>query len=202
MTQRPWLDAYPADIPATIDQAQVPTLVQLLNQAFIQYADRTALHFMGARFSYRQVDQYSMALAAYLQTLSLVKGDRVALMMPNVPQYAAAVAAVLRAGLGRPHDLAARYGGEEFVCLLPDCGPQDARAKAQELCQAVRSLGLAHSASPVAPVVTLSAGVACLVPDERNSPEALLALADANLYRAKSAGRDRVDQGVETLQLQ
>ena len=87
MTQRPWLDAYPADIPATIDQAQVPTLVQLLNQAFIQYADRTALHFMGARFSYRQVDQYSMALAAYLQTLSLVKGDRVALMMPNVPQY-------------------------------------------------------------------------------------------------------------------
>ena len=66
----------------------------------------------------------------------------------------------------------------------------------------MRSLGLAHSASPVAPVVTLSAGVACLVPDERNSPEALLALADANLYRAKSAGRDRVDQGVETLQLQ
>ena len=57
-------------------------------------------------------------------------------------------------------------------------------------------------ASPVAAVVTLSAGVACLVPDERNSPEALLALADANLYRAKSAGRDRVDQGVETLQLQ
>ncbi|MEN5178621.1 AMP-binding protein [Comamonas testosteroni] len=99
MTERPWLAAYPAEMPKDIDRDHVPTLVQLLNQAFIQYADRTALHFMGATFSYRQLDQYSTALAAYLQTLSLVKGDRVALMMPNVPQYAVAVAAVLRAGL-------------------------------------------------------------------------------------------------------
>ncbi|MGF6210172.1 AMP-binding protein [Comamonas sp. 4034] len=99
MTERPWLAAYPAEMPKDIDRDHVPTLVQLLNQAFIQYADRTALHFMGATFSYRQLDQYSTALAAYLQTLTLVKGDRVALMMPNVPQYAVAVAAVLRAGL-------------------------------------------------------------------------------------------------------
>ena len=99
MTDRPWLAAYPADMPQDIDRAHVPTLVQLLNQAFIQFADRTALHFMGATFSYRQLDQFSVALAAYLQTLPLVKGDRVALMMPNVPQYAVAVAAVLRAGL-------------------------------------------------------------------------------------------------------
>lgn len=99
MTERPWLAAYPAEMPKDIDRDHVPTLVQLLNQAFIQYADRTALHLMGATFSYRQLDQYSTALAAYLQTLSLVKGDRVALMMPNVPQYAVAVAAVLRAGL-------------------------------------------------------------------------------------------------------
>ncbi|MEG0923271.1 MAG: AMP-binding protein [Comamonas sp.] len=99
MTDRPWLAAYPADMPQDIDRARVPTLVQLLNQAFIQYADRTALHFMGTTFSYRQLDQFSVMLAAYLQTLPLVKGDRVALMMPNVPQYAVAVAAVLRAGL-------------------------------------------------------------------------------------------------------
>ncbi|WP_312411739.1 AMP-binding protein [Comamonas sp.] len=99
MTERPWLATYPPEIPEDIDPERIPTLVQLLNQAFIQYADRTALHFMGARFSYRQLDDYSVALAAYLQTLPLAKGDRVALMMPNVPQYAAAVAAVLRAGL-------------------------------------------------------------------------------------------------------
>ena len=99
MTERPWLATYPADIPPTIDSAQVPTLVQLLNQAFIEHADKPAMNFMGSQFSFRQIDQASIALAAYLQTLSLVKGDRVALMMPNVPQYAVAVAAVLRAGL-------------------------------------------------------------------------------------------------------
>ena len=99
MTERPWLATYPADIPPTIDSAQVPTLVQLLNQAFIEHADKAAMNFMGSQFSFRQIDQASIALAAYLQTLSLVKGDRVALMMPNVPQYAVAVAAVLRAGL-------------------------------------------------------------------------------------------------------
>lgn len=110
-----------------------------------------------------------------------------------------AVAGVLSAGLGRAHDLAARYGGEEFVCLLPDCALPDALAKAQELCQAVHALGLAHQGSPAAPVVTLSAGVACMVPDEHNSPEMLLARADANLYRAKFAGRDRVDSGFASL---
>ena len=99
MTDRPWLAAYPAGMPQDIDGTHTPTLVQLLNQSFIQYADRTALHFMGARFSYRMLDEFSVALAAYLQTLPLAKGDRVALMMPNVPQYAVAVAAVLRAGL-------------------------------------------------------------------------------------------------------
>ena len=98
MTNRPWLAAYPEGMPQDIDLDHVPTLVQLLNQAFIQYANRTAFHFMGAQFSYRQIDEASVALAAYLQTLSLTKGDRIALMMPNVPQYAAAVAAVLRAG--------------------------------------------------------------------------------------------------------
>ena len=46
MTDRPWLNAYPAGVPADIDQAHVPTLVQLLNQAFIQFADRPALHFI------------------------------------------------------------------------------------------------------------------------------------------------------------
>ena len=51
MTERPWLAAYPPEIPEDIDPERIPTLVQLLNQAFIQYADRTALHFMGARFS-------------------------------------------------------------------------------------------------------------------------------------------------------
>ena len=52
MTERPWLATYPADIPPTIDSAQVPTLVQLLNQAFIEHADKPAMNFMGSQFSF------------------------------------------------------------------------------------------------------------------------------------------------------
>lgn len=109
------------------------------------------------------------------------------------------VAAVLRKGFGRSHDLVARYGGEEFVCLMPECDLDGARAKAQALCRAVQEKGIAHQGSRVASVVTVSAGVACQVPDGDTTPEALLARADANLYRAKGAGRNRVDDGMDSL---
>lgn len=110
-----------------------------------------------------------------------------------------AVAEVLRAGLGRSHDLVARYGGEEFVCLLPECDLDGARAKAQALCRAVQARGLAHAGSPVVPVVTVSIGVASAVPRQGATPEQLLARADAHLYRAKAAGRNRVDDGADAL---
>ena len=110
-----------------------------------------------------------------------------------------AVAEVLRAGLGRSHDLVARYGGEEFVCLLPECDLDGARAKAQALCRAVQARGLAHAGSQVVPVVTVSIGVASEVPHAGVTPEQLLARADAHLYRAKAAGRNRVDDGTDTL---
>jgi diguanylate cyclase (GGDEF)-like protein len=106
-----------------------------------------------------------------------------------------AVAEVLRSGLGRSHDLVARYGGEEFVCLLPECDLAGARAKAQALCRAVQAMGLPHAGSQVARVVTLSAGVACQVPGADGAASALVALADAHLYRAKKAGRNQVDDG-------
>lgn len=102
-----------------------------------------------------------------------------------------AVAGVLQAGLTRASDLVARYGGEEFVCLLPECSAGGALHKAQALCNAVQALGLAHAGSAVADVVTISIGVACLVPGPESSPEALLLQADAQLYRAKSLGRNR-----------
>jgi len=110
-----------------------------------------------------------------------------------------AVAGALRAALARSHDLAARYGGEEFVCLLPECDLAGARAKAQALCEAVQALGITHGGSSVAGVVTVSAGVASEVPGEDGTPEALLARADAHLYRAKAAGRNRVDDGTVSL---
>ena len=98
MSDRPWLSAYPQGVPAEIDATQYTSLVALMEEAFTKYRDRVAYSFMGKEFTYAQTDVQSRILAAYLQGLGLVKGDRVALMMPNVPQYPVAVAAVLRAG--------------------------------------------------------------------------------------------------------
>ena len=95
---RPWLGSYSPGVPADIDVAQYPSLVHLLEDSFQKYAPRTAYSFMGKDVAYAQVDSLSKAFAAYLQGLGLVKGDRVAVMMPNVPQYPVAVAAILRAG--------------------------------------------------------------------------------------------------------
>ncbi|MBF5004781.1 long-chain-fatty-acid--CoA ligase [Diaphorobacter caeni] len=98
MTDRPWLSAYPPGVPSDIDPSQYESLVELMEQAFRDYAGRSAYSFMGKEISYADTDAESRQLAAYLQSLGLVKGDRVAIMMPNVPQYPVAVAAILRAG--------------------------------------------------------------------------------------------------------
>ena len=98
MTDRPWLSAYPPGVPADIDASVYPSLVALMEESFKNYADRVAYSFMGKEVSYRQTDTFSQTFAAYLQGLGLARGDRVAIMMPNVPQYPVAVAAVLRAG--------------------------------------------------------------------------------------------------------
>ncbi len=99
MTDRIWLKAYPQGVPADIDVAQYTSLVALMEESFKKYADRAAYNFMGKDITYAQTDTLSQAFAAYLQSLGLAKGDRVAIMMPNVPQYPVAVAAILRAGL-------------------------------------------------------------------------------------------------------
>ena len=99
MNERPWLGAYPQGVPADIDPTQYPSLVALMEEAFHKYADRVAYSFMGKDVTYADTDAQSHDLAAYLQGLGLAKGDRVAIMMPNVPQYPVAVAAILRAGM-------------------------------------------------------------------------------------------------------
>ena len=98
MTERIWLSSYPSGVPADIDVAQYTSLAALMDDSFKQYASRTAYSFMGKDISYAQTDSLSQAFAAYLQSLGLSKGDRVAIMMPNVPQYPVAVAGILRAG--------------------------------------------------------------------------------------------------------
>ena len=98
MTDRIWLDSYPPGVPADLDTSQYSSLVELMQESFKKYADRTAYSFMGRDVTFGQTDRLSQSLAAYLQGLGLAQGDRVAIMMPNVPQYPVAVAAILRAG--------------------------------------------------------------------------------------------------------
>ena len=96
--ERIWLKQYPAGVPADIDVTQYASLVELLEESFAKFADRRAFICMDKSISYRELDEMSAALGAYLQSLGLQKGARVALMMPNVLQYPVATAAVLRAG--------------------------------------------------------------------------------------------------------
>ena len=98
MTERIWLKHYPEGVPADIDASQYPSLVALMDESFKKFADRTAYSFMGKDVSYAETDAQSRAMAGYLQSLGLARGDRVAIMMPNVPQYPVTVAAILRAG--------------------------------------------------------------------------------------------------------
>ncbi len=99
MTDRIWLSSYPQGVPADIDASQYTSLVALMQESFKKYGSRVAYSFMGKDITYAQIDSLSQAFAAYLQGLGLAKGDRVAIMMPNIPQYPVAVAAILRAGL-------------------------------------------------------------------------------------------------------
>ena len=97
--EKTWLKQYPAGVPEQIDLSQYASLTALIEEAFKKYAALSAYKFMGKSFSFGLVDEQSRAFAAYLQSQGLEKGDRVAIMMPNVPQYPIAVAGILRAGL-------------------------------------------------------------------------------------------------------
>jgi long-chain acyl-CoA synthetase len=96
--ERIWLKQYPAGVPADIDATQYASLVELLEESFAKFNDRKAFICMDKSITYRELDEISLALAAYLQSKGLQKGARVALMMPNVLLYPVSTTAVLRAG--------------------------------------------------------------------------------------------------------
>jgi long-chain acyl-CoA synthetase len=101
-----WLQSYPAGVPAEIDIEHIPSLVALFEQACATYADKVAYISMGKEMTYRQLEADSMAFAGWLQSKGLKKGDRVALMMPNLLQYPVALFGTLRAG-----------------CIVVNCNP-------------------------------------------------------------------------------
>jgi len=96
--ERIWLKSYPEGVPADIDPSSVPCLVKLFEEAVRTYADQVAYISMGKEMTYAQLDERSRDFAAWLQSLGLKKGTRVALMMPNNLQYPIALYGTLRAG--------------------------------------------------------------------------------------------------------
>src|SRR5688572_9776717 len=97
--EKTWLKQYPAGVPEQINPDQYVSLTAMIEEAFKKNAALPAYKFLGKAYSFGQIDDHSRAFAAYLQSQGLEKGDRVAIMMPNVPQYPVVVAGILRAGL-------------------------------------------------------------------------------------------------------
>ena len=93
-----WLKSYPSGVPFDIDPGQYRSLVHLLEEAFSQHAQRPFSVCMDRWMSYAELDKLSAQMGAWLQGLGLEPGARVAIMLPNVPQFAVSMAGVLRAG--------------------------------------------------------------------------------------------------------
>jgi long-chain acyl-CoA synthetase len=94
-----WLEAYPKGTPAEIVAEAYPSLVAMFEESCRRFAQRPAYHNLGTTLTYRELDALAAKFAAYLQGIGLARGDRVALMMPNILQYPTALFGALRAGL-------------------------------------------------------------------------------------------------------
>ncbi|TCK18903.1 response regulator receiver modulated diguanylate cyclase [Thiogranum longum] len=103
------------------------------------------------------------------------------------------VAGALSMTVHRPADLVSRYGGEEFVMVLPDTTLEGAVTVAEKVLDSIKALNIPHENTDQHDRVTLSIGVATLSPGDRDKPDRLVEAADKALYRAKEAGRNRVE---------
>ena len=99
----------------------------------------------------------------------------------------------------RTFDLAARYGGEELALVLPATKLADAKRMAEELRSQVETLRIPHKTSAIKSWVTISAGVAAVIPHRDSNPLSLINLADQSLYRAKHAGKNCVRSSRSTM---
>ncbi|MHB8667838.1 MAG: AMP-binding protein, partial [Burkholderiales bacterium] len=97
--ERIWLKHYPAGVPAEIDAHKYQSIRDLFEESVVKFGDRPAYYCMGREITFAELERMSRAFGAWLQAQGLQKGDRVALMMPNVLQYPVALFGVLRAGL-------------------------------------------------------------------------------------------------------
>ncbi|MEO8383704.1 MAG: two-component regulator propeller domain-containing protein [Betaproteobacteria bacterium] len=141
---------------------------------------------------WRRASRLQTPLAVVIADIDAFKAYNDSLGHPEGDKCLIAVANVIREAANRAGDFAARYGGEEFIILIPGLDLAAVTAFAEVIRQACEARAIPHPASPVAPVVTISLGVAVRVPSDQSTVEALVADADAALYRAKNQGRNRV----------
>lgn len=121
--QRPWLKNYPPGVPAEVDTSRYSSLVAMFEESFKANADRDACVCMGKTLTFAELDAASRAFAAFLQGKGLKRGARVAIMMPNVLQYAVAIAGILRAGMTGVN-VNPLYKPRELEFQLKDCGAE------------------------------------------------------------------------------
>lgn len=141
---------------------------------------------------WQQAASSGTSIAIVAADVDLFKDYNDTLGHPQGDRCLVAVADVFLEGVRQPGALVARYGGEEFVVLIPGADEAAAVAFAERLREECQSRAIPHPASSVAPVVTISLGVAARVPLEGTSADSLMIEADAALYRAKREGRNRV----------
>ena len=118
-----WLKSYPAGVPAEIDPDSYPSVAALLEEVMRQYADRDAVVCLGKVLRYGELDRLSAQFAAWLQSLSLARGSRVALMMPNCHAYVVALIGVMRAGMAAVN-VNPLYTPRELAHQLKDSGAE------------------------------------------------------------------------------
>ncbi|SFI31952.1 long-chain acyl-CoA synthetase [Collimonas sp. OK307] len=121
--EKVWLKSYPPSVPTKIDAQQYRSVVHMLEESFTKYKSRDAYVCMGTFMSYRELDEYSKRMAAWLQGCRMKKGARIAVMLPNILQYPIAAAAILRAGF-IVVNVNPLYTPRELLHQLNDAGAQ------------------------------------------------------------------------------
>jgi long-chain acyl-CoA synthetase len=151
LSPRPWLSSYPPGVPAEIDVESLGTLADLFETSVAAFADRPAILCFGSTMTYASLGKQARALAAWLRAQGLAKGDRVAIMLPNVPAYAVALFGVLSAGgtvvnvnpLYTPREFGQQISdsGARFLIVLENFGPTVAGALADVALERVLLVG-------------------------------------------------------------
>src|SRR5262245_63112640 len=123
MSNRPWLANYGARIPAEINANAHRSVLDMLEAAMARFANRPAFRCFGQTLTYADVDRLSRSFAAYLQGLGVMKGDRIAVMLPNIPAFPIAMLGILRAGAAQVN-VNPLYTPRELEHQLNDAGAE------------------------------------------------------------------------------